>query len=52
MMDTNKIVKREEKLVQKVGLDISLDVECTACGMTYESTFRQGPEFFGPSEEE
>lgn len=52
MADANKLIKRSEKLVGKVGLDLSLRVDCAACGMTYESTFRQGPEFFGPSDDE
>lgn len=52
MADANKIIRRSEKLVQKVGLDLSLNVECAACGGSYESTFRQGPEFFGPTDDE
>ena len=52
MADTNRILKRAEKLVDKVGLDLSLKVECTACGATFSSTFREGPEFFGPTEDE
>lgn len=49
MMDTNFIIKKSEQLVEKVGLDLSLNTECTVCGLDYMSSFRVGPEFFGPS---
>lgn len=52
MRDTNKIIKRAEKLVERVGIDTQLYPVCKSCGLTYTSSFRTTSEFFGPEDDE
>lgn len=49
MRDTNFILKKAGKLVEGIGLDLSLSFECSVCGLDYDGSFRTTSEFFGPS---
>ena len=49
MKDSNCIMQTIQKLNERVGLNLELEMTCDLCGLTYESSFRQTGEFFGPS---
>lgn len=49
MMDTNYIIQHAEKLVESFGLKTTMELDCPACGLTYNSNFRITTEFFRPS---
>ena len=49
MMDTNYIFQYSQKLTGSFGIDNIVAVDCSACGLKYDTTFRTTSEFFGPS---
>lgn len=49
MMDTNYIIRKAEKLVERFGLDPYEKEVCPLCGLTYDNYFRLTSEFFGPT---
>ena len=49
MMDTNYIIKKAEKLVERFGLNPYEEEVCPLCGLVYDNYFRLTSEFFGPS---
>lgn len=48
-MDMLKIINNLDELNACIGIDNSLDVECTHCGGEVHTFFRFGPEFFRPT---
>lgn len=46
--DVNYILKCSEKINERIGLNLSIDVDCDKCGLQYNTPFRVTPEFFGP----
>ena len=49
MMDTNYIMKHAQKLVESFGIDPTIGLTCSMCGLDYTSSFRFSGEFFGPT---
>lgn len=49
MMDTNYIMQKADKALKGIGLELSLDFNCSVCGLDYKGSFRTTQEFFGPS---
>ena len=49
MMDTQAILSAAEIVNNVIGIDRGLEVTCDICKMSYEATFRIGPEFFRPT---
>lgn len=49
MEDINYIIKSEEKLNERIGIDIVVGCHCGKCGANYLATFRPTQEFFSPS---
>lgn len=49
MRDTNYIIKCAEKTVESFGMDTTLKVECSGCGLDYTVPFRITSEFFSPT---
>ena len=49
MMDTNYILRKAEKSVERMGIQTALQLTCPICGLDYTAPFRITPEFYGPS---
>ena len=51
MRDTNTIIKKADKVNMMIGIDTTIHNTCTnsACGKSFDSSFRLTSEFFGPS---
>ena len=52
MADTNKIIKRADRIVRSVGLDMEIGFDCEVCGNNFRSSFRVTNDFYGPSDDE
>lgn len=48
MADANYLLKKSDKLMEGIGLDLDLEIVCPVCGLTYKTPFRVTPEFFRP----
>lgn len=46
--DSNYILRKADKLIEGIGLDLDLEITCPVCGLTYKSPFRVTSEFFRP----
>ena len=49
MKDTNFIIKHAEKIVESFGMDTTLKVKCSGCGLDYTVPFRITSDFFSPT---
>ena len=49
MADTNVLIQKTVKIIDKVGIDTSITEKCDSCGSLYDATFRINSEFFGPT---
>ena len=52
MADTNTIMKKSNRLVRDIGLNLDITCDCEVCGGEFHSPFRITPDFYGPSLEE
>lgn len=51
MRDINKMIIALDKLNNSFGLGVKVDVVCDECGKNYSTIFRQGADFFRPTED-
>lgn len=51
MADSNYLAKKAGKVIDKIGLNLDMEITCPVCGLTYKSPFRITSEFFGPEVE-
>lgn len=49
LIDVNYIMKANDKVLEMIGINPRIDLNCKKCGLDYTSTFRITNEFFGPS---
>lgn len=48
MADSNYLVKKADRLMEGIGLNLDLEITCPICGLSYTSPFRVNSEFFRP----
>ena len=46
--DANYIMRKAQKLNGRIGVENHLNITCDACGLSYDSPFRVGEDFFDP----
>ena len=47
--DANYIKRKAQKLNDAIGIDNKLQIKCEVCGLTYDSPFRVGQDFYDPT---